>query len=110
MGENIVKKETPFGGFGRSRKNPTPTKSQKCNKQRTKKPFSGPGSAFFGFLASFSSSWPDSWPISPNLGRVRAIFLFLGVILPFFMSEKFHFIVHLRYHMSCRVYATKYNV
>ena len=84
------REKTPFGEFGRLRKNPTPTKNQKCEK-RPQMPFSGHGSAFFGFLASSSSSWPDSRRISPNLGRFRAIFLFLCVIVPMSISEKFHF-------------------
>ena len=93
MDEKIANKRllAHFGDFAKIR----PTKNQ-CAENAPKMPFSGRGSAFFGFPASSSSSWPDSWPILPNLGRFRAIFLFLGVIVSFFMSQELHFFVHLR--------------
>ena len=58
-------------------------------------PFSSPGSVFFGFRMLSSCFWPDSRPISPNLGRFRAIFLFRGVIVSFHV-RKLHVFVHLR--------------
>ena len=88
MDEQIVENNA----FRRSRailKESDPHEKGKVQKSPPQKTFSGPGSAFFfGFLVSSSSSWPDSRPISPNLGRFRAIIFFLGVIVPFSMSEK----------------------
>ena len=39
-------------------------------------PFWRPGSAFFRFLAFFSSIWPTFRRFSSNLGRFRPVFLF----------------------------------
>ena len=86
--------------FGRTReilKTPDPTKNEKCGK-RPECHFSAVGALFVGFLESFSSFGPGSPPISPNLGRFRATFFFLGVIVPFSMS-KIQSVVHLR-HVS----------
>ena len=49
--------------------------TQNLEKHWIRAPFSRPGSAFFGFLAFFSSIWPYFRRFSSNLGRFRLSFL-----------------------------------
>ena len=92
---------TPFGEFGRFRKKADPHEESKVQKTPLKIRFRPWECFFFRFLMLSSSFWPDSRPISPNLGCFRAVFLFLGVCVQFFVLQKFHFFVHLRYVGDC---------
>ena len=90
MDEQVVE-ESVFWRTLESFEKERPVQKTKSAKHASKKPFSGPGSAFFGFLMFSSSFWPDSRPILTNLGRFWAIFLFWGVLARLFMLQKLHF-------------------
>ena len=96
MDEQIMGK-TAFWRTHKKLKKVRPLRKTKSAKNAPKMQFFGLVSAFIGFLMLSSSFWPDSCPISPNLGRFRAIFPCWGVHVQRFMLQKFHFVVHLRY-------------
>ena len=103
MDEQIVEK-TSFWRTREILKKSDPHEKRKMQKNAPKKPFSGHGSAFFGFLMLFSSFWPDSRPNSPNLGRIRAMFLFWGVLVQCFMLQESHFPSTCRIYTLCTIY------